>query len=70
MNLGAGTTGYDVARFARQLLPEVAVVYISGEVAPTSFKAFGVRGSAFLPKPFTPAELVEAVTTTLTQAEA
>jgi len=61
VNLGAGTTGFDVARFARQVLPEVAVIYISGQASPDSFRAFGVRDSAFLLKPFEPQELVAAV---------
>lgn len=62
VNLGVGTTGFDIARFARQVIPDVAVVYVSGEVASSSVKAFGVPGSAFLEKPITPSELVEAVT--------
>src|ERR1700757_3149658 len=70
VNLGAGTTGYEVARFARQFLPDVAVIYISGEVSPASFKAVGVPNSTFLPKPFTPKEIVEAVAMRLAQAEA
>lgn len=61
VNLGPGTTGYDVARFARQVIPRIAVVYVSGEVRPSSFSAFGVPESVFLQKPITPAELVEAV---------
>ncbi|CAN7656598.1 response regulator [Phenylobacterium sp. LjRoot225] len=62
VNLGKGTTGFDVARFARQVIPDLAVVYVSGEAPQTSFKAFGVPESVFLPKPFSPGELVEAVT--------
>ncbi len=61
VNPGPGTTGFDVARFARQVIPHIAVVYVSGEAAPASHMAFGVPESAFLPKPFTPDELVEAV---------
>ncbi|MDB5446583.1 MAG: CheY-like receiver [Phenylobacterium sp.] len=61
VNLGRGTTGYDVARYARQVMPDVAVVYVSGEVQPGSFKAFGVPESEFLEKPFAPEELVAVV---------
>ena len=61
VNLGAGTTGFDVARFARQVIPDVAVVYVSGQASPHSFKAFGVPDSAFVAKPFTADELLEAV---------
>jgi DNA-binding response OmpR family regulator len=58
VNLGAGTTGFDVARFARQTVPDVPVVYVTGEASPQSFKAFGVPGSALVVKPFTADELL------------
>ena len=61
VNLGRGTTGYDVARYARQVIPDLAVVYVSGEVKPGSFQAFGVPDSEFLEKPFAPDELVAVV---------
>jgi CheY-like chemotaxis protein len=61
VNLGPGTTGFDVARFARQVIPDVAVIYVSGQASPDSFRAFGVPDSDFLLKPFDPADLVEAV---------
>ena len=59
VNLGAGTTGFDVARFARQVMPGLPVIYVSGEASPTSFQTFGVPDSDFLEKPFTPDELLE-----------
>jgi DNA-binding response OmpR family regulator len=61
VNLGSGTTGYDVARFARQIDQALPVVYVSGQTSPHSFHANGVPGSLFLPKPFTTAELLEQV---------
>jgi CheY-like chemotaxis protein len=61
VNLGSGTTGFDVARFARQVIPDVAVIYVSGQASPKSFRAFGVPDSAFVLKPFRPEELLEAV---------
>ena len=61
INLGAGTTGFDVARFARQQIPGLRVVYMSGESRPDSVKTFGVPGSAFLTKPFAMAELKAAL---------
>lgn len=70
VNLGKGTTGYDVARFARQVIPDVRVVYISSEAAPHSFKAFGVPDSVFVQKPITPAELVGAVKRKLSDTQA
>jgi DNA-binding response OmpR family regulator len=53
VNLGAGTTGYDVARFARRIDPELAVIFVSGQTSRASFEANGVPGSLFLEKPFT-----------------
>jgi hypothetical protein len=39
----------------------VAVVYVTGEASPDSLRAFGVPDSGFVAKPFTAAQLVEAV---------
>jgi CheY-like chemotaxis protein len=61
INLGAGTTGYDVARFARQMRPGIAVLYVSGQASERSFKAFGVPGSGYMPKPFAPDDLLAAL---------
>jgi DNA-binding response OmpR family regulator len=61
VNLGSGTTGYDVARFARQLRPQLPVIYVSGQTTEVSYQANGVPGSLFVPKPFTPDELMEQV---------
>lgn len=65
VNLGGGATGFDIARFARQVMPDIAVVYVSGNSSPTAFKAFGVPDSEFVEKPFTPDDLAEAVTSRL-----
>jgi CheY-like chemotaxis protein len=59
VNLGEGTTGYDVARFARRVIPGIPVIYISGDSAPNTLPAFGVPDSDFLEKPFSIDELVE-----------
>lgn len=61
VNLGAGVTGFDLARFARSLRPDFPVVYVSGEASRASFKTFGVPGSTFVAKPFTQDELLDAV---------
>ena len=52
INLGLGTTGFDVARAARQGSPKVRVIYMSGEANAQSWLAFGVRGSDYISKPF------------------
>lgn len=62
VNLGVGVTGYDVARFARQVIPELPVFYISGSTPPDSHRAFGVPDSEFVMKPFRPHDLADKVT--------
>ena len=59
VNLGTGTTGFDVARFARQIEPTLAVLYVSGQASQRSFAAFGVPNSEYVTKPFTQAELTQ-----------
>jgi DNA-binding response OmpR family regulator len=62
INLGQGTTGFDVARFARQMDPQLPVLYVSGQASAAYFKAFGVPGSVFVEKPFGADELVNQIT--------
>ncbi len=52
VNLGHGVTGFDLARFGRQRHPDIPVIFMSGSVNVSSFKAFGVPHSHFLSKPF------------------
>src|SRR4051812_40928766 len=59
INLGAGTTGFDVARRARALNPNLRVIYITGHAA--HLGRFGVDGAVMFPKPFNPHELAERV---------
>jgi len=61
VNLGSGTTGYDVARFARNLQPGLPVIYVSGQTSEASYRANGVPGGLFVPKPFTTDEVMEQV---------
>jgi CheY-like chemotaxis protein len=61
VHLGQGTTGFDVARFARRMIPALPVIYVSGQSSGDSFRAFGVPDSLFMAKPFDPETLVEAV---------
>ncbi|WP_165842950.1 response regulator [Phenylobacterium deserti] len=48
LNLGFGTTGFDVARAARRLRPDIAVVYVSGE--PMAIAEHAVEGAVFVRK--------------------
>jgi DNA-binding NtrC family response regulator len=61
IRLGRGTlTGWDVARHARSIDPELAVVYMTGDSA-AEWAAQGVPNSVLLTKPFAPAQLTTAV---------
>jgi DNA-binding response OmpR family regulator len=60
INLREGTTGYDVARFARRLNPAVSVLYLSGGSADSAI-SFGVDGAEFIAKPVTEAALIASV---------
>jgi len=59
INLGPGTSGFDVARRARELHPSLKVVYITGHAA--HLQRDGVEGSIMFPKPFYPDELADRV---------
>ena len=59
INLGEGVTGFDVARRARLLNPDLKVVYITGHAA--HLDKFGVPDSVMFPKPFYADELAERV---------
>lgn len=63
INLGEGTTGFDVARRARQLDPKIKVIYITGDAS--TLDRFGVEGGRLFPKPFAPADLVDTAVSML-----
>jgi DNA-binding response OmpR family regulator len=69
VRLGEGPDGWTVAHEARELAPSIAVVYMSGDSA-AGWAANGVPESVMLAKPFAPAQLVTAVSTLITHAEA
>ena len=62
IRLGEGPTGWEVARHARRLNPELPVVYTSGDSA-HGWEAEGVPSSVFLQKPYASAQVVTAVST-------
>ena len=62
INLGKGTTGFDVARRARRLNPTVPVVYVTGG-DPSSVEIHAVEGAALVLKPFDREELLTALET-------
>jgi DNA-binding response OmpR family regulator len=60
----AGLSGWDVARRARELVPDMPVVYMTGGRA-NDWAAQGVPKSVLLVKRFVPGQLVTAVTSLL-----
>jgi len=59
INLGAGLTGFDIARRARELNREIKVIYISGQ-GPHPGR-FSVADALMVTKPFAPRELAEQI---------
>lgn len=56
VNLGEGTTGFDVARYARRHAPAIPVVFATGG-AQHQVERFGVAGARTAAKPCTAAEV-------------
>jgi DNA-binding response OmpR family regulator len=69
VRLGAGPDGWAVAHTARELSSSIAVVYMSGDSA-VGWAANGVPQSVMLAKPFATAQLVAAISTLITEADA
>jgi CheY-like chemotaxis protein len=67
IRLGSGASGWEVARRARQLHPELAVVYMTGDSA-ADWSADGVPNSILLQKPFADAQVITAISTLLNTA--
>ena len=67
INLGNGPKGWDVARRARELMPDLPIVYMSGESG-SEWTSLGVPKSVFVAKPFAPAQIVTAVSTLINEA--
>jgi DNA-binding response OmpR family regulator len=70
INLGRSPpSGWDVARRARELHPELPVVYVTGDGA-EQWPSLGVPKSVLISKPFAPAQVVTAVSQLLNTASA
>ena len=67
IRLGAGPTGWEVARHARQKFPDIAVVYMSGDSA-AEWTVEGVPNSIMLQKPFASAQMIAAISNLLIDA--
>lgn len=69
IRLGAGPEGWAVAARARELHPEIQVIYITGD-SMDDWRAKGVPESVLLAKPFLPAQIVAAALGLLNRPEA
>ena len=67
IRLGRGPDGWQLARRARELVPEMPVVYMSGDSA-HEWTAQGVPGSVMVAKPFVGAQVITALATLMNQA--
>ncbi len=66
IRLGAGPTGWDVARRARELAPGIPVIYVSGDSA-HEWDSRGLPNSVMIKKPFVTAQVLTAISTLLNQ---
>jgi DNA-binding response OmpR family regulator len=69
IELGKGANGWDVARRARELIPQVPVVYMSG-THESEWTSHGVPSSTFVGKPFAPMQIVTALSLLLNVSDA
>ena len=60
IDLGQGPDGFDIARRARALHPDLPVVFISSVMGPR-VASEGVPGSEFVAKPFHPSQILAAL---------
>jgi CheY-like chemotaxis protein len=66
IHLKGELTGWEVAKRARELNPEIPVIYMTGAGA-DQWPSHGVPHSLLLTKPFAPAQIVTAVSQLLNQ---
>ncbi|MGH7022325.1 MAG: response regulator [Caulobacteraceae bacterium] len=69
VRIGAGGSGWDVARHARESAPTLPVVYTSGNSAHEWFVE-GVPESVMVAKPFAPAQIVVALASLANRTDA
>ena len=60
IRIGEGVDGWEIARCARDITPDLAIVYVSGDSV-DDWEEQGVPTSRILQKPFTRIELAEAI---------
>jgi CheY-like chemotaxis protein len=68
IRLGLGLNGWELARFARTIKPDLPVIYATGDSA-SEWSAEGVPRSIVVQKPYASAQIVTAISTLLTEAD-
>lgn len=64
IRLGDAVNGWEIARKAREVLPQLPIVYMSGDSA-HEHSAQGVPESIMVQKPFAPVQIITAISTLL-----
>lgn len=67
INMGNSTDGWTVARHARELQPDLPVVYMTGG-AGSEWTVHGVPLSILVAKPFAPVQIISAIASLLNKA--
>jgi DNA-binding response OmpR family regulator len=60
IKLGPGPDGWEIGRHARKLVPDISIIYISGDSA-HEWSSKGVPDSVMVAKPFVIAQLVTTI---------
>lgn len=68
VDLGAEPDGWEVARHAREIRPDIPVVYTTGHGG-ADWPVYGVPNSVLMQKPYAPAQLLTAISTLITAAD-
>jgi DNA-binding NtrC family response regulator len=68
IRLGGAIDGWKVARHGREMKPDIAVVYMTGDSA-ADWAVNGVPKSLLVQKPFAAMQLVTAISNLLTEAD-
>jgi DNA-binding response OmpR family regulator len=68
IRLGDGPNGWDIGRRARELIPHMPVIYISGDSG-HEWSSKGVPDSVMIAKPFAPAQVVTALSMVIIEAD-
>lgn len=66
IRLGDGIDGWALARQVRELVPDICVVYVTGDSA-SDWSAQGVPGSLVLQKPVADAQILTGISTLLNE---